>query len=91
MKTFTKITLVATIIIMAIIGIYLITPIKTWKKYKAEHPSLFEINDESTPTYWNFCKSYWSTFMKTGTKKEDEITYDGGELPEVTIRPPRKR
>lgn len=85
MKTFTKITLVATIIIMAIIGIYLITPIKTWKKYKAEHPSLFEVNDESTPTYWNFCKSYWSTFIKTGTKKEDEITYDGGELSEFIV------
>lgn len=85
MKTFTKITLVATTIIMAIIGIYLITPIKTWKKYKAEHPSLFEVNDESTPTYWNFCKSYWSTFMKTGTKKEDEITYDGRELSEFIV------
>lgn len=85
MKTFTKITLVATTIIMAIIGIYLITPIKTWKKYKAEHPSLFEVNDESTPTYWNFCKSYWSTFIKTGTKKEDEITYDGGELSEFIV------
>lgn len=91
MKTPTKIAITISAIILALIIMYFLIPIKTWKKYKAEHPSLFEVNDESTPTYRNFCKSYWSTFMKTGTKKEDEITYDGGELPEVTIRPPRKR
>lgn len=87
MKTFTKITLVAITIIATVISIYLIAPIKTWKKYKTKHPSLFESEDENTPTYWRFCKSYWSTFMKIGTEKEDEITYDGGELPEIIVTP----
>lgn len=87
MKTFTKITLVSIAIIVTVISIYLIAPIKTWKKYKKEHPSLFEKEDENTPTYWSFCKSYWSTFMKIGTEKEDEITYDGGELPEIIVTP----
>lgn len=85
MKTPTKIAITIGAIILALITMYFLIPIKAWKKYKAEHPSLFEVDDENTPTYRNFCKSYWNTFGKVGTEKEDEITYDGGELPEINV------
>lgn len=87
MKTPTKIAITIGAIILALIIMYFLIPIKAWKKYKAEHPSLFEVDDENTPTFRNFCKSYWNTFKKVGTEKEDEITYDGGELPEYTVTP----
>jgi hypothetical protein len=72
--------------IAACLAFYTI-PLKQWKKYKAEHPSLFEIQDEATPTYWNFVKSYWKTLGMVLTDKEEDITYDGGELPEIVITP----
>ena len=85
MKTPTKIAITIGAIILALIIMYFLIPIKAWKKYKAEHPSLFEVNDENTPTFRNFCKSYWNTFGKVGTEREDEITYDGGELPKIDV------
>ena len=85
MKTPTKITITIGAIILALIIMYFLIPIKARKKNKAEHPSLFEVDDENTPTFRNFCKSYWNTFKKVGTEREDEITYDGGELPEIDV------
>ncbi len=72
---------------LALIITYFVAPLKEWKKYKANHPSLFEVKDETTPTYMEFCQSYWKTFSKIDTEKEDEIIYDGGELDEIVVTP----
>ena len=87
MKTVTKIGFVLGSSAIAVALMYFLMPYKQWKKYKAEHPALFETKDEATPTYLKFCESYWKTFGLVVAEKEDEITYDGGELPEVTITP----
>lgn len=87
MKTATKLGFfLGSSAIVIILG-YFLTPIKAWKKYKETHPSLFEVKDEATPTYLDFCQSYWKAFIKVSEGKEDELTYDGGELPEVIITP----
>lgn len=87
MKTTTKIGIMLGSSGLALIALYFLVPLKQWKKYKENHPSLFEVQDEATPKYTEFCKSYWTTFGKVGTEKEEEITYDGGELPEVVVTP----
>lgn len=87
MKTTTKIGIMLGSSGLALIALYFLVPLKQWKKYKENHPSLFEVEDETTPKYMDFCKSYWTTFNKVGTEKEDEITYDGGELPEIVVTP----
>ena len=75
------------LILIAIAAVFFITPKNAWEQYKERHPSLFEVEDEATPTYWNFCISFWKTFFKTKEDNEDEFTYDGGELPEIVITP----
>lgn len=87
MKTATKLGFFLGSSAIALLLGYFLMPLKEWKKYKETHPSLFEVKDEATPTYLEFCKSYWKTFIKVSEGKEDEITYDGGELPEITITP----
>ena len=87
MKTTTKIGIMLGSSGLALIALYFLVPLKQWKKYKENHPSLFEVEDETTPKYTEFCKSYWTTFNKVGTEKEEEINYDGGELPEVVVTP----
>lgn len=87
MKTTTKYGLILGSTALAIVAIYFLVPIQQWKKYKENHPSLFEVQDDATPTYINFCKSYWKAFFAIGTPKEEDITYDGGELPEVVVKP----
>lgn len=90
MKTATKIGFLLGSSTVTIALMYLLTPLKQWKKYKAAHPALFEVKDEATPSYLDFCHSYWKTFIKVAEEKEDNITYDGGELPEITITPSNK-
>ena len=87
MKQATKIGFIFGSSTIALALFYFLTPLKQWKKYKEEHPSLFEIKDEATPSYLAFCESYWKTFWNITSGKEDEITYNGGELPEITITP----
>ena len=87
MKAITKISFAIGLGGITMLLLYFTLPLKQWKKYKAEHPSLFEVKDEATPTYLDFCSSYWKTFGKVIADKEDEITYDGGELPEIVITP----
>ena len=70
---------------IAIALLYCTMPHKAWKKYKAEHPVLFEDGVKNKPTYLDFCKSYWKTFLKTAQEKEEEITYTGGQLPEIDV------
>lgn len=80
-----KISIVLGLSALAVAVAFLTLPIKQWKKYKENHPSLFEVNDKATPKYWDFCLSYWKTFFIMDTEKEEDITYDGGELKEFTV------
>ena len=85
-----KITLWILIPLIALLLMYFLIPMDAWKQYKENHPSLFEVEDEATPTYWQFCKSYWKAFILVSDGKEDQITYDGGELPEIVITPSKQ-
>lgn len=85
MKTITKIGIGLAVTVAGLAALYLLLPLKAWKKYKEEHPALFEMKDESTPTYMSFVNSYWKTFSQTGTPKEEDMTYDGGQLPDINI------
>ena len=85
MKTITKIGIGLAVTVAGLAALYLLLPLKAWKKYKEEHPALFEVQDEATPTYISFVNSYWKTFSQTGTPKEEEMTYDGGQLPDIDI------
>lgn len=87
MKTTTKLGIGISMLIAAAIIAFFVIPIKQWKKYKETHPSLFEVKDKATPTYWKFCLSYWKTFGAMNTEKEEDITYDGGELEEIVVTP----
>lgn len=87
MKTTIKYGLILGSIALAIAAVYFLLPFQQWKKYKENHPSLFKEQDKATPTYKNFCKSYWKAYFAIGTSKEENITYDGGELTEVVIKP----
>lgn len=84
-----KITLILAAILAAAALVFFVTPMKAWKKYQAEHPALFEVQDEATPTYLAFCKSYWKTMGKVVADKEEEITYSGGQLPDIDVVAPR--
>ena len=88
MKTSAKIGLILCCSSVSLTLAYFLTPLRQWKKYKENHPSLFETEDEATPKYIDFCYNYWKTFGKVAAGKEDEITYDGGELDEITITAP---
>lgn len=87
MKTTTKIAFAIGLGSITLAIAYFLIPRKEWKQYKENHPSLFEVQDENTPTYNDFCKSFWKTFGKINTEKEQDITFDGGELPEYTVTP----
>ena len=69
---------------------YFLMPLKAWKQYKEKHPSLFEVKDKATPKYYQFCKSYWKDFILVSDGKEDQVTYDGGELPEFVVTPSKE-
>lgn len=86
MKTSTKIGLILSLTGLGLVIAYFITPYKAWKKYQTEHPSLFEVKDDKTPTYLNFCKSYWKTFGIIDTPKEEDMTFTGGEI-DVVVKP----
>lgn len=85
MKTITKIGIGLAVTVAGLAALYLLLPLKTWKKYKEEHPALSEVQDEATPTYMSFVNSYWKAFGQTGTPKEEDMTYDGGQLPDINI------
>ena len=80
-----KITLILAAILAAAAVVFFTVPMKAWKKYQAEHPALFEVQDEATPTYLAFCKSYWKTMGMVVADKEEDITYSGGQLPDIDI------
>ena len=84
-----KITLILAAILAAAAVVFFTVPMKAWKKYQAEHPALFEVQDEATPTYLAFCKSYWKTMGMIVTDKEEDITYSGGQLPDIDIIAPK--
>lgn len=84
-----KITLILAAILAAAALVFFITPMKAWKKYQAQYPALFEVQDEATPTYLAFCKSYWKTMGKVIAGKEEEITYSGGLLPDLEVVAPK--
>lgn len=82
-----KIALWILIPLIALALIYFLVPMEAWKQYKERHPVIFETNDEATPTYRQFCKSYWKAFILISNDKEEEITYDGNEISEITVTP----
>lgn len=71
--------------VIALLLTYMLVPLKIWKAYKANHPTLIEVKDEATPSYLDFCHSYWKTFLEVSKGNEENLTYDGGELDEVII------
>ena len=87
MTKYTKIGLIVSLSGIALVLTYFLAPLKEWKEYKQNHPSLFDVQDENTPTFAHFCESYWKTFMKINTPQENDITYDGGELDEFIVYP----
>lgn len=89
MKKATKYGMIIGLPAITILLMYFLTPIKAWKKYQQDHPALFETKDEPTPTYWDFCQSYWKTFVKYSEGKEGDITYTGGQLPDIDIVAPK--
>ena len=87
MKKGIKIGLIIGTPALALLLLYFITPYKSWEKYKADHPSLFDDPNRIKTTYLEFCQAYWKTFFLFVQDKEEDITYDGGELDEIVITP----
>lgn len=90
MKKATKIGIILGSSAVVILLGYFLIPLKAWKEYKENHPSLFAGNDDNTPKYSDFVNSYWKTTGKVMTGNIDDITYDGGELPEIVITPQKE-
>ncbi len=81
----TKIILPIVLVLVALVAIFFLAPLKSYKDAEKNRGNVYYImasSDANMPgwkRYLSFCFSYWRTVF-TGI-------YSGGELPEVVVKP----
>lgn len=93
-----KIILPIVALVAAAVGVFFLAPLQAWKKKtgitrkEVIHSGIiYEQTITYTPDNCNFakyCYIWWTCYFGTQMKYTNENhTYEGGELPEVTITP----
>lgn len=73
-----KILFILGLVFLALILIYFAAPSSDYTKTKENIP---------TVGYLDYIKSWWKAKYTETCKQDNDLTYQGGELPEITVTP----
>lgn len=73
----TKVILPIALVLIALIAIFFLAPLTTWKEKKESQQNQYNIRAEKGQSYFKYCCQWW--------KDKFTGTIDGGMLPEITV------